>query len=126
MPHFIGPINRKHVRIKCPKNIGSLYHNYKESFSLVLLAICDANYCFTLFDVSQYNSNSDSGILIHSNMGDYLEITQPESVEKCNFDLLRYLLVVDKIFRLRTWFMRPYPGKLADQERVLNYLHCSI
>ena len=28
MPHVIGPIDGKHVRIKCPKNTGSLYHNY--------------------------------------------------------------------------------------------------
>ena len=50
------------------KNTRSQYHDYKGFFSLVLLAICDANYCFTLFDVGQYGSNNDSGVLIHSNM----------------------------------------------------------
>ena len=54
-------------------------------------------------------------------MGNYLEITQPESVEKYDFDPLHYLLLVDKIFPLMTWLMRPYPGKLADQERIFNY-----
>ena len=83
MPHIIGAIDRKHVRIKNPKNTGSLYHNYKGLFSLVL-AICDANYCFTLFDVGEYVSNNDSNVLIYSNIGGYFEdhsnnILQPVS-----------------------------------------------
>ena len=42
LPHVIEVIDGKHVRIKCPKNSGTLYHNPKGFFSLVLLAICDA------------------------------------------------------------------------------------
>ena len=85
MSHVIGAIDGKHVRIKCPKNTESLYCNNKGFFCPVLLAICDANYCFTLFDVGQYGSNNDSGALIHSNMRGYFEdysnyIPQPESV----------------------------------------------
>ena len=49
-PHVIGAMDGKHIRIECPKLSGTLYHNYKDSFSMVLLAVCDADYCFTLFD----------------------------------------------------------------------------
>ena len=36
---------------------------------MVLLAVCDAKYCFTMFDVGQYGSNNDSGVLLKSKMG---------------------------------------------------------
>ena len=47
MPHVIGCLDGKRSRIECPNLSGTLYHNYKGFFSIVLLAICDANYCFT-------------------------------------------------------------------------------
>ena len=102
----IGAINGERVQIKCPRNTGSLYHNYKE-FSLVVLAICGANYFFMLFDVGQYRSNNGSGVLIHSNMGGYFEnhsnnIPRPESVEGCDLDPLPYFLVGYGIFPLKT------------------------
>lgn len=126
MKHVVGAIDGKHVRIKCPKNSGSLYHNYKGFFSLVILAVCDANYCFTLFDVGQYGSNNDAGILINSAMGNYFErsdetLPKPESVEGCEYDPLPYYLVGDEIFPLKTWMMRPFPGKLSEKQRIFNY-----
>ena len=112
MPHVIGTSDGKNVRIKCPNSTASLYHDYKGFFSLVLPAICDANYCFTLLGVGQYDSNNDCGVLVHSNMGEYSEdhsnyIPQPESVEGCDFDPLPYFLVEGEIFPLKTWLMQP-------------------
>jgi len=50
-PNCIGAIDGKHIRMKCPKNTGSLYFNNKEHFSLVLLALVDANCKFLVIDV---------------------------------------------------------------------------
>ena len=74
MPHVIGYLDGKHIILEYPKLSGTLYHNYKDFFSIVLLAICDANYCFTLFDSGQFGSNIDSGVLTSSQTGKCLRM----------------------------------------------------
>ena len=66
MPHCIGAIGGKHIAMRHPKFSGSLWHNYKGFFSLVLLAICDARYCFSFVGVGNYGGNND--ILLNSDI----------------------------------------------------------
>ena len=113
MPHVIGALDGKHVRIRCPNNSGGFYHNYKGFFSMVLIAICDAHYRFIMFDFGQYGSNNDSGILFNSATGKQLEqnalgIPSAACLDGCKYDPLPYFLVGDEIFPLKTYLMRPY------------------
>ena len=66
LPYVVGAIDGKHVVIEALAKSGTLYHNHKGTFSIVLLAACDAKYNFTLVDVSNYGSNNDSGVLAQS------------------------------------------------------------
>nr|CAD7200811.1 unnamed protein product [Timema douglasi] len=43
----VGTIDGTPVRLQAPHRSGSLYHNYKNSFSIVLMDTCDAQYGFT-------------------------------------------------------------------------------
>ena len=125
LPNVIGAIDGKHIAVECPKNTGSLYYNYKGFFSIVLLAICDAKYCFTHVDIGQYGSGNDSGVLKHSQMGKCFEnnefnIPPPSEVVGIE-EKLPYYLVGDEIFPLRSWLQRPYPGPLDESKKIFNY-----
>ena len=100
---------------------------YKGFFSLVLMAISDSHYNFTLVEIGNYGSNNDSGFLSHSDMGRALDdgsINFPDSehLEGCNLSRLPYFLVGDEAFGLQPWLQRPYPGKsLTEKKRIFNY-----
>ena len=97
-------IDGKHVRIKCPKLSGTLYYNCKGFYSVALMAVCGANYCFSLIDIGQYGSNNDSGVLAASKMGELFEDNEmnlPSSSkisESDDFDFL-YFLLGDETFQ---------------------------
>jgi hypothetical protein len=61
------------VNIHAPPSSGSKFFNYKHSFSVVLLALVDARYKFTVVDMGSRGRNRDGGIFAHSKLGEYLE-----------------------------------------------------
>ena len=127
LPHCIGAIDGKHIAMQCPKNTGSLYYNYKGWFSIVLMAVCDASYNFTLVDIGHYGSTNDSSVLNSSDMGKAFEdgsisLPEPEHLPGCSLPHLPYYLVGDEIFALKPWLQRPYPGKnIKEDESIFNY-----
>ncbi|XP_025996798.2 putative nuclease HARBI1 [Solenopsis invicta] len=69
----IGALDGKHVMIQAPPHSGSTYYNYKLFHSLVLLAVCDAEYCFTFLDIGAEGRQSDGGVFRNSNLYKALE-----------------------------------------------------
>ena len=68
-PNCCGAIDGKHVALRSPPNSGSLYFNYENHFSVVLMALVDDSYKFIYVDVGNYGSNSDSWIFKNSHFG---------------------------------------------------------
>ena len=60
LPHCIGVIDGKHVSIESPLNSRSLYYNYKDFFSMILMAISNAPYIFILVDIGSFGSKNNS------------------------------------------------------------------
>jgi hypothetical protein len=50
-PHALGTLDGKHVVMQAPARSGSIFFNHKKTHSIVLLAVCDAQYKFILVDI---------------------------------------------------------------------------
>ncbi|XP_067619899.1 uncharacterized protein [Eurosta solidaginis] len=125
MPHCLGAVDGKHVKVVCPKRSGSLFFNYKKTFSVVLIAICDDSYTFSFVDVGALGSQSDGGIVARSVFGNMilrndLEIPPPDNLPGTD-QIFPYFFVGDSAFPLKPNLMRPYPGRnLSPAKRNYN------
>jgi hypothetical protein len=72
-PNCLGAIDGKHIRIVKPDHSGSQFFSYKNYFSLILVGVVDANYCFTCVDIGAFGRASDSHVFQKSNFGQKLE-----------------------------------------------------
>ncbi|XP_029162074.1 protein ALP1-like [Nylanderia fulva] len=126
-PHCVGSFDGKHVEIQAPPNSGSLFFNYKKTFSIVLMAACDHRYRFTLVDVGSYDGNSDGGIFTSSDIHSALQeetLNLPKgfaNLPGSNVKLPCFFLG-DSGFPISSIMMRPYAGKLHDErKKIFNY-----
>lgn len=110
-PNCIGAIDGKHVRLIKPTGSGSNYFCYNKYFSMLFLAVCDANYRFTFIDVGSYGKASDSSIYKNSNL--YKKMQQntlnfpSDKPVSTNGDPLPFVFVGDEAFGLSTHMLRP-------------------
>lgn len=127
-PNCIGAIDGKHVVTDKPPNSGSLFFNYKKSFSIILLAVVDANYKFISIDVGAYGRNSDGGVFANSTFGkkfinNSLNIPQDKTLPGTDI-VAPHIFVGDEAFPLHRHLMRPYPGNQTagvNENKIFNY-----
>ena len=132
-PNCCGRVDGKHVAVRQPPNSGSLFFNYKNYFSIVLMAVVDAGYRFVMVDVGNYGSNSDTGIWKNSIIGqqhinDHLELPPRKLLPGYpEAGLMPHCFVGDEAFGLVPNMMRPFQRqcglKLPEDQIVYNYRH---
>ena len=129
--HCVGAIDGKHIVLQSPHNSGSLFFNYKGTFSIVLMALVDANYSFIMVDIGAYGKQSDAGIFANTDLGRALLTPEmlhlPNDAPLVNApDLghMPYVIVGDEAFPLQKHLMRPYPGRsITENQQMYNYRH---
>lgn len=126
MGKYIGAVDGKHIVMKAPKKSGSAYFNYKKTFSIVLMATCDANYRFTMVDIGGFGSNHDSAIFKASGLGTALlngnfNLPQPKALPKTDL-VTNYFIVGDAAFPLHKNIIRPYPGSNLGEKKIFLIL----
>jgi hypothetical protein len=125
-PNCVGAIDGKHVLIRCPTGSGSTYYNYKNQFSIILLALVDADYKFLYVDVGTNGRANDSGILTRSTLIETIEngeLNLPPSQPLPGRHLeVPFVIVGDDAFPLKQYLMKPFPTRQLDfEKRVYNY-----
>lgn len=129
-PNCVAAVDGKHVRIFCPKKSGSLFFNYKDYFSIVLLAMVDANCKFLFVDIGAFGKEGDSSIFSSSVMGNKVysgTLFPADEVLPNSNKKLPYVVIGDEAFRLHRHLMKPYSKLSAKSDRrktVFNYRLC--
>ena len=116
-PGCIGALDGKHVTIQAPPNTGSMFFNYKKTFSIVLLALVDAHCNFIAVNVGAYGKSSDGGVFSNSNLGKALHrgsLNIPANLTIPNTDTqVPYVIVGDEAFPLKPCLIQSFTrGKI--------------
>ena len=126
-PNCVGAIDGKHVVMQAPHCSGSSFFNYKKTYSIVLMAVCDADYKFLLVDIGDGGRQSDGGVFSIGNLGhaineNLLNLPQPRLFVGNDKDKFPFVFVGDEAFPLKTNLVKPYArNDLNDARRVFNY-----
>ncbi|XP_069588426.1 uncharacterized protein [Ranitomeya imitator] len=126
-PNCLGAVDGKHIRILKPAGSGSEYLNYKKYFSIVLMAIADANCKFLAVDIGAYGRFNDSQVFKTSLMGrrlygDTFDFPPARPLPGTTEPPMLYVCVGDEAFQLSPHLLKPYASRdLTRTKRVFNY-----
>ena len=124
VPHAVGALDGKHIAIKKHKKSGSEYFNYKGYFSVVLLALVDADYKFLWVNAGASGSSSDAQIFNCSKLKRRIEngtlgLPTPEPLVPGG---QMYTTSCWGAIALMPWLVKPYSRRqLTREERIANY-----
>ena len=119
-PHALGAIDGKHVRIQKLKNGGSFYYNYKNTHSIILMAIAGRDYECLYADVGSGIWNNCA--LLQRILNGTVELPADGMLQ--NGENVPYAFLGDDAFALKEFLMKPFPQQgLNEERRIYNYRH---
>lgn len=125
-PMCLGAIDGKHIRIENFPHAGSMNYNYKHFYSIVLLAVVDADYKFLYVDIGAYGKDCDSSILQKTEFwkrmkSGNLNIPQPRRLPGLDTKV-PYVFIGDSAFPIEEHILKDFSNhNLSVTQRVYNY-----
>ena len=126
-PNCCGAIDGKHCIVQNFANGESEWRNYKDSFSMVLLAMCDAQYKFVYVNAGGRGRRSDGGLFARSELADRLDsgrlhLPPPTPLPHADGVVTPHVIVADEAFGLTENMMSPFKSaQLTEAGRMFNY-----
>jgi len=126
-PNCLGAIDGKHIVMQAPDCSGSEYFNYKKTHSIILLAVCNARYEFTMVDIGDAGRQSDGGVYKHSELGfaidnNTINRPPPSPINSNGDKLYPFVYVADDAFQMKPFILKPYAKLDADiTKKIFNY-----
>ncbi|KAM7290417.1 putative nuclease HARBI1 [Ixodes scapularis] len=126
-PNCVGGIDGKHVAIIKPAKSGTVYYNYKKTYSILLFALVDASCKFLYVDVGTPGSKGDAAIWQttplqkavtnrSSGLPDLVDMNTSSGLQ------LPPVIVGDDAFPLSSNLMKPFGGNsLTPEQKIFNY-----
>ncbi|XP_029659443.1 protein ANTAGONIST OF LIKE HETEROCHROMATIN PROTEIN 1-like [Formica exsecta] len=135
-PHCVGAIDEKHIQIQAPQTSESIYFNYKKTFRMVLLAVCDVHYNFIMLDVGVEGTDIDMPYFLVGDaafplkpflMKPYGERNIPHDQSIYNFRLSRARRVIENAFGILAarWRIFRHPI-IATEDNVESIIECAV
>ncbi|XP_069588524.1 uncharacterized protein [Ranitomeya imitator] len=126
-PNCLGAVDGKHIRIIKPARTGSEFFNYKKYFSVVLMAIADADCRFIAVDIGAFGRGNDSQTFKNSDMGrcvygNNFNFPMPQPLPNTQGPPLPFVMVGDEAFQMCENLLKPYSSRdLNHTIRIFNY-----
>ncbi|XP_071056177.1 putative nuclease HARBI1 isoform X2 [Onthophagus taurus] len=127
----VGAIDGRHIDIRQPPGSGSYFFNYKGFYSIVLLAVVNANYEFIYVNCGTNGRVSDGGVLMETDFGELLENKKLNLPSPTNFPdnrdiCLPFTFLGDEAFPLKENLMKPYPNKGITHDEKFSIIGCVV
>jgi hypothetical protein len=110
-PLAIGAVDGKHCVVQCFANSASVYYNYKGTYSIVLLAACDANMKFVFVNLGQPGSRNAAGIWADSRLKELIDedrLGLPRTPE----GKIDYHFVADDAFPIKNAYVKAFSSQV--------------
>jgi hypothetical protein len=121
-PNCCGVVGGKHIRIQKPAHSEQKYYNRKNFYSIVLMAVCDADCNFIYATIGGYGSQTGESIWSNCSLGRRMrakEIAWPNPRNLPNSDIpYEFFLIGDLTLPLTQNFLRPYRGKNLSEDKL--------